>query len=563
MKWFSSAVLAALLMATAAQAEPAPVRYALSPVIENSALKALAVDIDLVADADGVTRLTFIDRFQNETRPGRYAEKLTVSGAEATIPQRDGGAEIRSAPGARLHVRYQIRSGYAAAPTTQDETQTMPIVLADWFYTPGELVFAYVEGRDDAPATFTWAGGTSGFRFASDLEHLADRGGRVADLLDSILMGSPRLRVIQGSGADAGLRVAALGTYGRYDDAAFAQMAFRMIRAERAFWGDRDTPFLVTLAPLETRVIDGYSGVGRSDAFALWVGTSLPLADLRRLLAHEYFHTWNANQLGVQSPQRRSSWLSEGFTDFYARRLLLRAGLFSLPDYVTAWNGDLLGYAVSPARNAPEDDIAQGFWQGGSLMDIAYKRGALMAALFDADLRRHGKGGLDAVMHQMRRLYRRDPESLLRANFETAFKTVVGRSPRAEIDQYEIRGETLTLPTDTFACLTLRTVSQPVRDLGFDSDTTAATGVFAGVEPTGPAYAAGLREGMRFVAKEGGLPDDSSVEMVFRITDAGGHERVIRYRPEGRATITFQRLSIPEGLTAAQQQACVKTLGGP
>lgn len=557
MRRFCVGLLAAWLVTAAAQAEP--IRYVLSPVIEHGALQALAVDIDLKGDPDGVTVLKFVDRFQGNTSPGGFSEGLEVTGAQGVTLRKAGGAEIRAPAGAPLHVRYRIRSGYAAAPTTQDETQTLPIILPDWFYLPGELVFAYVENQDDAPVTFAWAGGTSGFRFASDLEHLSERGGTAANLLDSILIGSPRLRVMEGAGPHAGLRIAALGTYGRYDDAAFADMVFRVIETERAFWGDPATPFLVTLAPLETKVIDSYSGIGRSDAFALWVGTALPLADLRRLLAHEYFHTWNANQLGVQSPRRRSAWLSEGFTDFYARRLLLRAGLFSLADYVAAWNGDLLAYAASPVRNATGEAVAEGFWRGGDLTALAYKRGALMAVLFDAELR--GRGGLDAVMRAMRRLYGRDPDSLLLANFETASKTVSGRSPLAQIDRYDTRGETLILPAGAFACLTLSTVTQPIRALGFDGDTTAATGEFAGVDPAGPAYAAGLRDGMRFVAKEGGAPDDSSVETVFRVSDAG-HERVIRYKPEGKARVSFQRLSVPDGLTPAQEAACVKTLAG-
>lgn len=568
MKRFSIAILAALLLATTAHAAPKaepkvePVRYTLSPVIEQGALKALAVDIDFQADADGLTTLRFLGGFQGAPWPGRFTEGLVVTGAQSATPRKPGGADIRSAPGATLHARYLIHSGFIVAPTTQDETQTSPIILPDWFYANGELVFAYLENRDETPVTFTWAGGASGFRFASDLEHLADRGGRVTDLLDSILIGSPRLRVTEGTGPDAGLRVAALGTYDHYDDAAFARMAFQVIKAERAFWGDRSSPFLVTLAPLETRFIVSYSGIGRSDAFALWVGTSLPLGDLRHLLAHEYFHTWNANALGRQDKQRRTSWLSEGFTDFYARRLLLRAGLFTLSDYVNAWNADLLSYGASPARNATQDQAARGFWTSHDLAGLAYKRGAMMAALFDAQLRREGKGGLDPVMRAMRKLYRRDPKSALNTNFEMAFQMMAGRSPRVEIDRFEVQGETLNLPADAFACLTVGAITQPVRALSFDEYTTAATGVFDGVDPAGPAYAAGLRDGMRFVAKEGGVADDSSVETVFRVTDTDGAERVIRYRPEGKTMVTFQRLSVPEGLTPAQERACVRTLSG-
>lgn len=557
---FLVGVLAALVLTTAAKAEP--VRYALSPVVENGALRFLTVDIDFEGDADGLTVLKFRDSFQGDKHPGRFAEGLEVSGARSVAPRPDGGAEIHASPGAPLHVRYRVRSGFDAAPTTLNATQTKPIILPDWFYVSGELLFAYPDARGDAPATFAWDARGSGFRFASDLEQLAERKGVVDDVLDSIVIGSPRLRLTEGAGPDAGLRFAALGAFDDYDDQAFSRMAFQVIAAERAFWGDRPTPFLITLAPLETRFSESYSGAGRSDAFALWVGETLPLADLRRLLAHEYFHTWNAAMLGRQGPQRRSAWLSEGFTDFYARRLLLRAGLFNLADYARAWNEDLLGYGVSPSRNADEEAIAKGYWTDPGLEEIAYKRGALAAVLFDAELRRGGKS-LDTVMRAMRGLYRHDRESSLRTNFETAFKAVAGRSALPEIDRYQTRGDTLTLPADAFACLTLSAVTQPVWDLGFDPEATAEKGVFAGVDPAGPAYAAGLRDGMKRLKREGGAQGDSSVEIAYRVADEAGREQVVRYRPAGKAMATFQRVTVPEGLTPAQARACVKTLSGP
>lgn len=559
MRRLSVGVLVALLLGAAAKAEP--IRYALSPVVENGALTALAVDIDFKGDKDGLTVLKFIDSFQGDTRPGRFAEGLEITGARSVTPRPEGGAAIRATPGAALHARYQIRSGYDKAPTTQDETQTKPIILPDWFYTVGELVFAYPEGRYDTPATFVWNDKASGLRFASDLQQLAARHGAVGDMLDSIMIGSPRLRITEGTGADAGLRFAALGTFEDYDDKAFSAMAFRVIQVERAFWADGSTPFLVTLAPLEMRFIASYSGTGRGDAFALWVGTDLPLADLRRLLAHEYFHTWNADQLGLQSRQRRSAWLSEGFTDFYARRLLLRAGVYSLADYAQAWNEDLLGYGVSPSRNADIQAMAKDYWRDRGLEEIAYKRGALSAALFDAELREDGKS-LDDVMRAMRRLHRRDSKTLLRTNFETAFMEVSGHSPLAEIDRYHTHGGTLTLPANAFACLTIRTVTQPVWNLGFDPEATSNAGVFTGVDPAGPAYAAGLRDGMKKLKREGGAQDDSSVEIAYRVRDAAGREQVVRYKPEGKTMVSFQRLSIPEGLTPDQEKACVKTLSG-
>lgn len=561
MKQLSIGVLAALFLATAAKAEPAPVRYQLSPVIENGALKALAVGIDFTADADGVTTLRFAERFQNEKTPGRYTEGLTVTGGQTVTPRPDGGAEIRAKPGAKLHARYRVHSGFDTAPTTQTATQTKPIILPDWFYAAGELLFAYPEDQWNAPATFAWTGAPAGLRFASDLERLADRHGVVLDVLDSIVIGSPNLRLIEGQGADAGLRIAALGRFDHFDDQAFADATFRVIRAERDFWGDGASPFLVTLAPLIPQVFEHYSGTGRTDAFALWAGTSLSAKEIYPLLAHEYFHTWNSDQLGVPAWDRSNAWLSEGFTDFYTKRILLRAGLFSLEDYAASWNEWLRDYGVSPARNATEARIVEVYWQDRDVEEVAYKRGAMMAALFDAQLRRDGRH-LDMVMRMMRALKARDPKSGLRPNFEAAYKTVLGRSPLPEIERYEMRGETLVLPDDAFACLTLSTVSQPAFQVGFDTDATAQKGVFMGVDPAGPAYAGGLRDGMKRLKREGGAMNDSSVELAYTVTDAAGRERVIRYKPEGKAAVTFQKLSVPKGLTQAERDACVRTLSG-
>lgn len=556
MRRFLIGGLAVLSLAFPARAE---VRYALSPVIENGALTALAVDIDFTADADGVTRLRFVDSFQGDAHPGRYAEGLAVAGADQVTPLDGEQTEIRSAPGAPLHARYRIRSGYDAPPDTQNAVQTKPIVLPDWFYAMGEVVFAFPAGRRDEAATFAWGAAPGGFRLASDLTAPGPR--TVEDVLHGVVTGSPRLRIINGAGAEAGTRIAALGAFDRFDDAVFADAAFRIIKAERGFWGDDASPFLVTLAPLVPRVFEAYSGTGRTDGFALWIGTSLGLKEVLPLLAHEYFHTWNAGQLGLQAADRSTAWLSEGFTDFYTKRLLLRAGLFSLEDYVASWNEWLRAYGVSPARNATEKRITEVYWTDQDVEGVAYKRGAMMAALFDAQLRRDGRS-LDGVMRGMRQLKSQNPESGLRPNFDAAFEKVAGRPALSDIDRYQVRGETLILPADTFACLPLETVIQPGFDVGFDPDATATQGVFAGVDPAGPAYAAGLRDGMKRLGREGGAANDSSVELAYRVADAAGVERVIRYKPEGKTRVTFQRLSVPPTLTPDQRQACVRTLAG-
>jgi predicted metalloprotease with PDZ domain len=108
------------------------------------------------------------------------------------------------------------------------------------------------------------------------------------------------------------------------------------------------------------------------------------------------------------------------------------------------------------------------------------------------------------------------------------------------------------LPADLFGgCFTVTTVTRPEFHRGFDLDATErAGGILAGVSPESPAYAAGMRDGMRLIRREAGTIGDSTVEIAYRVQD-GDSERVIRYLPQGKAQISFQRV-LPAPDMAAQ-----------
>ncbi|MGL1562936.1 hypothetical protein ACSTHQ_00210, partial [Vibrio parahaemolyticus] len=81
------------------------------------------------------------------------------------------------------------------------------------------------------------------------------------------------------------------------------------------------------------------------------------------------FHTWNPWRLGRMAgapAERADYWFSEGFTDFYARRLLLRSGVFSLEEFAADWNDALRAYANNPARLEPNRRVVERFWSDGA-----------------------------------------------------------------------------------------------------------------------------------------------------------------------------------------------------
>lgn len=561
----AAAVAASALPSTAQSASP--VTYSISPVMNGDSLAALAVEIRLAGDADGETRLQLPREWAGVDSLWRNLDDVRVEGASVRMD----GAEARilaHRPGAALTIRYRVRSAYTGDPAFEYQ-QALPIILPGWFFFHGEGVFATVEGRDESPGRFSWRGFPAGWKVASDLDHLERlRPGTVNDVVESVAIGAPDLALIEREVDGAPLRIAIRGAWD-FTPGAFADAVEAVVRAENAFWGDEAQPFLVPMAPLGGPGGGlSYIGAGRDDAFSVASTTGFPLKEATHFLAHEYMHSWIGRRVGGASAESEGLvfWLTEGFTDFYAGRTLVRAGLWTPAELVADLNRVLLRNAISPVRSAPNTVIAERFWTDPDVGKLPYERGFLLAYLLDHRIRQHtgGRANLDDVMRAQRALATRNDQAGTRVDagalFPRAAREAVGLDLAPELARHVERGEPVTLPADLFgACARVETVSQPTFDRGFDiAATNAADGVVAGVDSLLPAYAAGLRNGMQLVRREGGSIGDSGVEITYVVQD-GGAERRIRYRPEGRARITFQRAVLtPEAAT----ERCARLMGG-
>ena len=92
---------------------------------------------------------------------------------------------------------------------------------------------------------------------------------------------------------------------------------------------------------------------------------------------------------------------------------------------------------------------------------------------------------------------------------------------------------------------------------GFDSaGTRRGDGIISGVDLDGPAYAAGMRDGMRLVGREGGVIGDSSVEIAYRVADSNG-ERIVRYLPEGKEEHEVQQMVLTAD-TPEEKARCLR-----
>lgn len=554
----------ALLAAPARAATTSMDAYRLAPVIENGKVTALSVTLTLPADADGETRLRLPGDWGGGEKLWRFIKDPVVTGGTLAVADEQAWT-IRSKPRAPLTVRYRVVSAYAGEPPVDSPTFAQPIVGPDGFYIVGHTVFVRPEGRDDDKARFTWDPAGSGLIFASDLEALDRKAGTMDAIGDSVAIAYKDLTILERDAGGAPLRLAVRGKFA-FTDAAFADMAARTITASRAFWGDGKEPFLITL--VDQNAPPGwtsYRGTGLGDAFAVISTRNAPLDGYKLFLAHEYFHTWNSNRTGglKDGPEEPLGyWLSEGFTDYYARKLSLRSGFVDLESFVAAWNTSLEAYGTSPAKAMPNAALIERFWSDKAVQKLPYQRGALVALMLETRLR--AQGGLDPMMLAMRDHAKgRDPAEWghTAANLlPRIVKARTGIDLTPEIDRWITRGEPVLLPPDAFGgCLAVEAVSKPAFDIGFDADASAKSGVISGVKPDGPAYAAGLRDGMKRLERLAGKAGDSGVEAAYVVEDAGAR-RTIRFKPEGKAMLSFQQVVLPKDLTPQARAACIKAV---
>jgi predicted metalloprotease with PDZ domain len=538
-------LLAAFSLLIAAKApEERMITYKMKPVREADGTTSLLVSMRFRGDADGETSLEMPSSWAGSDELWRHIGSVRVRGAKQTTGYIDAPT-IRHRPGKKLEIRYKIASAWQEDPGFAYQ-RGRPMVRPDWFFFHGESVFALPQGREASPARFRWAKLPKGWKVASDLDHLRRYPSTAANLINSVGIGGKELRVVERQVGRAPLRVAVLGRW-QFEPEQLADIVEPIVKAGDAYWGEESTPFLVALAPLgDVEMGLHYTGTGRTDAFSIASTGAFPLEEAPRFLGHEYMHSWVPIMLGMMPAvdDSRDYWFSEGFSDYLAGKVLLRAGLWTLDDFVADKNRVLLRYGISPARRATDTDVAEGIWFDRNIQQLNYDRGHLLAAKFDAEItaRSGGRERLGDILRAQRRIADGNLE-LATALFRKVLLERTGIDAQADVDRYARRGEFLELPQDIFAgCAGIVTQKRRGFDRGFDSSATRiGDGIIAGVDPAGPAFAAGMRDGMRLVRREAGVVGDSSVEMAYRVADPAG-ERIVRYLPEGKEEHAVQQM---------------------
>jgi hypothetical protein len=233
----------------------------------------------------------------------------------------------------------------------------------------------------------------------------------VADTESAVFLVGPDVRERRAKVRGSELTVAFAGDWA-FEDRESVEIITQIFNEHaRSFGGAPRGDATVILAPHpRPSAASQWSAEARGRTVTLLTGRAPTrqsgLARLTGPLTHELFHLWVPNGLGLSGDY---GWFYEGFANYQALRAGLRLGHLNFNDYLDALARTYDGYLRESSRDDVSlIDASSRRWSGSNA--LVYHKGALVAFLYDLELRRR-TGGERTLDDALRELFRRSSAS--------------------------------------------------------------------------------------------------------------------------------------------------------
>jgi predicted metalloprotease with PDZ domain len=317
----------------------------------------------------------------------------------------------------------------------------------------------------------------------------------------------------------------------------------KIVRAQRKWVNDYEQNFYtVTILPRRSIV----AGTSITNLFVCFIDSGTSAPKLYNLLSHEMFHVWLPNKVRFKLPQGdrqlKYNWFYEGFTEYFARKLMLEEKLVTMEEFVNYFNKDIIDIAENPARHSnyaelcklEDEDKFMNYHQR-----IAYYKGSLLAMYCEAILQiRDSRYAVKQIIEELYAVTKKQgpaiDENLL---FETGKK--YGINFKELLNKHFLQEAPLPVPVlpESFGSkYALIDSLVPKFEVGFDLSASQNSKFITGVDINGTAFKAGLRDGMAFVKAEGisRFSNNFQLNALAKITiTENGEEKNILYLPHG------------------------------
>ncbi len=354
----------------------------------------------------------------------RRVEDLSAKAADGTDlkvehPEKNRW-KVETGGSAQVVVRYRLICRQASVTTNYVGEALGVFNGAATFITLVEHARRPHEVRFELPSA--WKRTMTALDPAAD--HLPDhyRASDYDTLVDSpIVAGNPSVHEFEVDGSKHFL--VDVGELGPWDGKLAADELEKLVQENRRLWG-----FLPFKRYLFLNVFrQGGGGLEHKDSTLLTASSpraAFPARNFRWLsfVSHEYFHAFNVKRLRPvelgpfdyeHPPSTSSLWIAEGFTSYYGELIVIRAGLGTTQDFLSAVSSHIDRLQNSPGRLVQSlEHSSLDVWSSGTSgvgrnRDKTvnyYVKGPIVGFLLDARIQ-HATGGKKSLDDLMRRAY--------------------------------------------------------------------------------------------------------------------------------------------------------------
>ncbi|PWL29472.1 MAG: peptidase M61 [Fluviicola sp. XM-24bin1] len=251
--------------------------------------------------------------------------------------------------------------------------------------------------------------------------------------------------------------VAIYGT-GNHNPAALKEDMANMVEAATRVFGqnpNKEYTFIIH------NVVDGQGGLEHKNSTVLsvnrWTYSGEDYVDFLDLVAHEYFHLWNVKRIrpvelgpfNYDSENYTSLlWVMEGFTSYYEKMILLRAGYYSQKQFLSKMFSSLnyvegsTGARVQPVAHASFDAWIKAYRPNENSRNTTasyYSRGSVVAMMIDAMIIKSSDGTkcLDNFMQHIYKVYYEGKDrGFTEAEFKAELEAFIGKDLTEFYEKY-------------------------------------------------------------------------------------------------------------------------------
>lgn len=405
-------------------------------------------------DDKGWLKLDYLNNSWGDTNIFNCIKEVKVKNATAKVSfVRDSNlVKIHSQPNKELHISYSIVQDFKEP--LYNHHRYRPIITKEYFHILGMRLFMipsvlYKKAEDMAKIHVLWKDipqkGIFHSSFGKDTEQVFEVGQE--DLFASFFVGGD-FRKYQFEYKNKPVYFVTRGKWASFSDDEIFEVLQETIAFQNKFWKDSiNELFSVSLIPTEEK--NGYSvgGSGFSNSFISFASNNqfTGKETMSWLYNHELLHKWIARTIQNEN-EVQQYWFSEGFTDYYAYKLLLKNNKISLEDYLKKLNEILKLHQKDPVNSIPNATMTFSEYWGNykRYQKLPYRRGLIYAFLIDTEIKKKydQKQSLDNLMWDLLAMAKADDNMRLNeALFETMLEKYLDKEAVDEFRDYILEGK--------------------------------------------------------------------------------------------------------------------------